>query len=105
MSKSSTTTDPLRDLPPVHPGEVLNELYLEPLELSAGALAKRLHVPRTRVERLVAGKTGISPDTAMRLARCFGTTPNYWMNLQQRYELSLAQREHAYDVIEPLTAA
>ena len=68
---------------PSHPGEVLEELYLVPLGLSAIALAKRIHVPRTRIERLVKGDTALSADTAMRLAKLFGTTPEYWMNLQR----------------------
>ncbi|MFN3226420.1 MAG: HigA family addiction module antitoxin [Hyphomicrobiales bacterium] len=105
MSKSRTTTDEPLALPAVHPGALLRELYLEPLELSAGALAKRLMVPRTRIERLVNGQTGLSSDTAMRLARFFNTTPNYWLNLQQRYDLALAANASDYDKIEPLSAA
>ena len=77
------------DLPPVHPGEILRELYLEPLDMTSYALAKRLHVPRTRIERIVAEKTGITPDTALRLARFFKTTPEFWMNLQNRFDLKV----------------
>ena len=65
---------------PSHPGEVLSELYLEPLGMGPIALAKRLHVPRTRIERLVKGDTTLTVDTAVRLARFFRTTPDYWMN-------------------------
>lgn len=77
------------NLPPVHPGEILRELYLEPLNMTSYALAKRLHVPRTRIERIVAEKTGITPDTALRLARFFKTTPEFWMNLQNRFDLKV----------------
>ena len=68
---------------PSHPGEVLAELYLEPLGLSPIALAKRLNVPRTRIERLVKGETSLTVDTAMRLSKFFGNTPEFWMNLQR----------------------
>jgi antitoxin HigA-1 len=74
-------------LPPVHPGEILREEYLVPLGMSAGALAKILNVPRTRIERLSTEQTGITTDTALRLARFFMTTPEFWMNLQTSYEL------------------
>lgn len=76
-------------LPPIHPGEILRELYLDPLEMTPYALAKRLNVPRTRIERLVAGKTGITSDTALRLARFFKTTPEFWMNLQNSFDLKI----------------
>ncbi|GAB5507925.1 MAG: hypothetical protein Rhirs2KO_30880 [Rhizobiaceae bacterium] len=75
---------------PVHPGEVLSELFLEPLELSAGALARRLDVPRTRIERLVKGETALSADTALRLSAFFGNTPEFWLNLQRAYDLAQA---------------
>ena len=90
---------------PVHPGEVLDELYLKPLDMSAIALAKRLHVPRTRIERLVRCQTGISADTALRLARFFGTTPEYWLNMQRAWELARARRALDVSDIEPLDAA
>lgn len=90
---------------PSHPGEVLQELYLAPLGLSAIALAKRIHVPRTRIERLVKGETALSADTAMRLARVFGTTPEYWMNLQRAWDLARAREVTDVSDIEPLAAA
>ena len=90
---------------PSHPGEVLKELYLDPLELSAIALAKRLHVPRTRIERLVRGDTALTADTAMRLARLFSTTPEYWMNLQRAWDLARARETVDLSGIEPLRAA
>jgi addiction module HigA family antidote len=90
---------------PSHPGEVLQELYLAPLGLSAIALAKRIHVPRTRIERLVKGETALSADTAMRLSRLFGTTPEYWMNLQRAWDLARARETIDVSGIEPLAAA
>jgi antitoxin HigA-1 len=80
------------DLPPVHPGEILREEYLVPLEMSAGALAKQLHVPRTRIERIATEQTAITIDTALRLAKFFDTTPGFWMNLQSSYDLAVGAR-------------
>ena len=77
-------------LPPIHPGEILRDLYLEPLQMTAGALARKLNVPRTRIERIVSEKIGITSDTALRLARYFDTTPEFWMNLQTGYDPSPA---------------
>lgn len=74
-------------LPAIHPGEILRDLYLEPLELTPYALAKKLNVPRTRIERIVTEKVGITPDTALRLARFFKTSPELWMNMQTSYDL------------------
>lgn len=90
---------------PSHPGEVLKELYLMPLNLSALALAKKLLVPRTRIERLVAGETALSADTAMRLARYFGTTPEYWLNLQRAFDLARIRATIDVSEITPLEAA
>ena len=90
---------------PSHPGEVLKELYLDPLEMSSIALAKRLNVPRTRVERLVKGETSLSADTAMRLATFFGNTPEFWMNLQRAYDLAKARESVDVSDIVPLEAA
>ena len=75
--------------PPIHPGEILREQFLKPLGLSAGALAKALGVPRTRIERIVKEDMGVSTDTALRLAKYFDTTPNVWLNLQTDYDLSI----------------
>ena len=87
-SRSATTTDgPVEveeRLPPVHPGEVLSEEFLRPLGLSARALAERIGVPPNRVSMIAAGKRGITGDTALRrLADTFGTTAEFWMNLQK----------------------
>lgn len=95
MSRSSTTTeiDPdFRRLPPLHVGEVLREEFLGPLGLSPYAIAKAIGVPRTRIERLTREETALTADTALRLARYFGTTAEFWMNLQSGYELDCAKR-------------
>jgi len=96
-----------KKLAPIHPGEILREEFLEPLELTPYALAKRLKVPRTRIERLAREEIGISPDTARRLAIAFKTTPLFWLNLQAAYEADLAEDliDDTYAEIEPLNAA
>jgi antitoxin HigA-1 len=95
------------ELPPIHPGEILREEYLKPLGLSAGALAKRLGVPRTRIERLVAEETPITIDTALRLGRFFVTSPDLWMSMQTGYDFKIAAAEkaEALNAITPLEAA
>jgi addiction module HigA family antidote len=90
---------------PMHPGDVLKELYLHPLDISPIAFARRLKVPRTRVERLIKGTTSVTPDTALRLARALGTTPAYWMNMQTAYDMDAASKEIDVSAIEPLVAA
>jgi antitoxin HigA-1 len=80
-------------LPAIHPGEILRELYLDPLDMTPYALAKKLHVPRTRIERIVAGKTGVTSDTALRLAKFFKTAPEFWMNLQSSYDLKVEMQK------------
>lgn len=90
---------------PSHPGEVLSELYLKPLGLSAFALAKRLDIPRTRIERLVRQETRLSADSAIRLATFFNTTPEYWMNLQHAWDLAQARAAVDVSKIRPLKAA
>lgn len=94
-------------LPPVHPGEILREEYLVPLALSAGALAKRLGVPRTRIERLVKQETPVTPDTALRLARFFRTSPEFWMNMQAAHDLKLEaeKKKRELATIESFEAA
>ncbi|MGJ8530371.1 HigA family addiction module antitoxin [Maritalea sp.] len=87
---------------PVHPGEVLKELYLDPLDMGAIAFARHLGVPRARIERLIKGTTGITPDMALRLARVFNTTPAYWMNLQTNYDMAIAVKKNDVSNIEPL---
>ena len=89
---------------PMHPGEVLKELYLDPLDMGVIALARRLGVPRTRIERLVKGTTGMTPDTTLRLARAFNTTPAYWMNMQTDHDLAAATRLVDVSDIESLVS-
>ena len=89
----------------IHPGEVLKELYLTPLKMSAPALAKRLGVPRTRIERLVKGETRMTPDTALRLSKAFGTTAAYWMTVQVNHDVARIQDEVDVTGIEPLVSA
>ena len=90
---------------PSHPGEVLNELYLVPLGMSAGALANQLKVPSTRIERLVKGETALTADTALRLSRFFGNTAEFWMNLQRAYDLNEARQQIDVSDIKPLKVA
>ena len=90
---------------PLHPGDVLKELYLDPLAMGAIALAARLNVPRTRIERLIKGTTSMTPDTALRLARAFNTTPAYWMNMQVNFDMANAVMTVNVAEIEPLVAA
>ena len=90
---------------PSHPGKVLRELYLLPLGMSAPALARHLQVPRTRIERQVKCETALTADTAMRLATYFGTTPEYWMNLQRAWDLARARETVDVSGIVPLQAA
>lgn len=89
---------PDRALGPIHPGEFLREEFLAPLGMSAGALAKALRVPRTRIERLVREMTPITPDTALRLARYWGTTPDFWLGLQVQFDLETAQDAMTDDI-------
>ena len=103
MSKSSTTT---KKFPPVHPGQILAQ-DLREAGLSMNQLAKAIHVPMNRISAVVNGQRGITGDTAVRLARYWGTTAEYWMNLQSRFELEVAQDALADSIsqIKPRTAA
>ncbi len=83
--------DKTKRLSSVHPGEMLREEFLVPLNLSANALALALRVPATRISEIVNERRGITADTAYRLSLYFGTSPDFWMNLQIHYELSLIQ--------------
>ena len=82
-------------LPPIHPGEILGEDLLKPLGISINRLGRDLRVPVNRMSEIVDGRRGITADTALRLARYFGTTPEFWMNLQAAYDLDSAQRVSA----------
>jgi addiction module HigA family antidote len=83
-----------RDIPPVHPGEILKADFLEPLGLSVNALSQAIKVPRTRLNDIVRGRRGITADSAMRLARYFGVSARFWMNLQSHYELEVAEETY-----------
>jgi addiction module HigA family antidote len=78
---------------PIHPGEILREEFLVPLRMSAHALALELKVPAPRINDIVREKRSVTPATALRLARYFSTTPDFWLNLQTAYDLKIAQRE------------
>ncbi len=82
-----------RDLPPVHPGEVLLEDFMKPMGLSQYALAKAIGVPPRRINEIVHGKRSITADTALRLGRYFGVHPQSWMNLQTHYDLEVAEMD------------
>jgi antitoxin HigA-1 len=90
---------------PSAPGEVLDELFLSPLGMSSGALARRLGVPRTRIERLVKGQTAMTADTALRLAAFFGNSAEFWLNLQEAHDLHAARARVDVSQIRPLDAA
>lgn len=80
-----------RKLSSVHPGEILQKEFLEPMGLSQNKLAMALHVPARRVNEIVLGKRGVTADTALRLSRYFGMSPQFWLGLQMDYELDVAQ--------------
>ena len=82
-------------LGPVPPGEILKEEFLDPFDLSSYALAKELNVPTNRITGIVNGERAITAETALRLSRYFGTTPDFWMNLQTHYDLEVTSRKKA----------
>ena len=86
-----TEMNPTNKMRPIHPGEVLREEFLVPLGMSAHALALELKVPAPRINDIVRERRAITPDTALRLARYFGTTPQFWMNLQTSFDLKSAE--------------
>src|SRR5262249_31174404 len=86
-------TTPKNRMRPVHPGEVLREEYLAELGMSANALASALHVPANRSGGIVAAKRAVTADTALRLAKYFGTSADFWMTLQKTYELRVAEAD------------
>lgn len=94
-----TTTD---KIPPIHPGEVLMEDFIKGFEITQNKLAVAIGVPPRRINEIVLGKRGISADTALRLARYFGVSAQFWLNLQTRYELDLAE-DRAADQIAAIT--
>lgn len=103
MSSSSTTTD-LMD--PIHPGEILMEDFITGFGITQNKLAVAVGVPPRRINEIVHGKRRITADTALRLAKYFGTSPEFWMNLQSHYDLRVERRNlAALDAIQPLQSA
>ena len=95
-------------LPPVHPGEILREDLMQPLEISINRLARDLRVPVTRISEIVNCRRGISADTALRLGRYFVNTPEFWMNLQTAYDLEVAELKSKREIerdVHPREAA
>jgi addiction module HigA family antidote len=96
----------MRDYPPIHPGEILLEEFLKPMNLSQYRLAKDIHVPPRRINEIVKGKRAITADTALRLSRFFGMSEGFWLGLQSDYDLEKT-RESLHvemDRIKPLSA-
>jgi addiction module HigA family antidote len=94
-------------LAPVHPGEVLQKEFLEPMGISQNKLAMALHVPARRINEIVLGKRGVTADTALRLARYFRMSPQFWLGLQMDYELDTAEdalEERIKEEIKPMSA-
>ena len=106
MSKEKMIKAGRNGMPPMHPGEILKELYLEPSGLSVNKLALRMGVTATRMNQVVRGERGITADTALRLAKVFGTTAQLWQNLQNTYEVRLIEtsEDESISRIQPFTA-
>jgi antitoxin HigA-1 len=88
----------LKKLPPIHPGEILSEEFLKPLGMSMNKLADELHVPANRITQIVEGRRSITGETALRLARYFGTSAEFWLGMQKDYDLQVARDEFEADV-------
>ena len=96
-----------KNRPPTHPGEMLLEEFLKPLEMSQTALAERIHVSYPRINEIINGRRGVTPDTALRLSRLFGTSPELWLNGQRNWDLWHALHSAVADeleAIEPVSA-
>ena len=89
----------MNKLPNIHPGEVLDEEFLKPLHISAYRLAKETKIPQTRISEIIKKKRRITADTALRLAKFFGTTPQLWLGLQSDYDLEESQKDISKDLI------
>jgi antitoxin HigA-1 len=94
----------MKELPPIHPGEVLLEDFMKPLGLSQYRVAIDIGVAPLRISQIVRGKRGITAETALRLARYFGTTPGIWLRLQARYELEVAQQRYGKQIDRQIKA-
>ncbi len=93
MSKSKITTD--ERLPNIHPGEILQKEFLEPMNISAYRLAKEINVSEARISEIIHGKRAITADTAIRFSKFFGTSAEFWLNLQNLYDLEEEQNIHS----------
>jgi addiction module HigA family antidote len=91
----------MKSLPNIHPGEVLQEEFLKPLSLSAYRLAKETQIPQTRISEIIKGNRRITADTALRLSKFFGNTPQFWLGLQNDYDLKESQKFIATDLEIP----
>lgn len=92
-------------LEPVSPGEILQEEFLIPMNITAYRLAKDIHIPQSRISEIISGKRRITADTAMRLSKFFGTSPEFWMNIQNQYDLDRLKKSGKiimFDNIKPL---
>lgn len=87
-----------KKLPPIHPGEILLEEFLKPLGMSMNRLAEALHVPANRITQIVEGQRSITGETALRLARYFGTSPEFWLGMQRDYDLQVARDEFEAEI-------
>jgi len=96
--------EPINKMRPIHPGEILREEFLVPMGMTAHALALELKVPAPRINDIVRERRAITPDTALRLARYFGNTPQFWMNLQSSYDLKITERETGYAIVRQVHA-
>ena len=90
---------------PTHPGEMLIEEFLKPMGLTQRELADAIHVPYQRINEIINGRRGITPSTALRLSKFFGVTPDFWMNLQLRWDLYFAQKSESDELrnIKPIS--
>jgi addiction module HigA family antidote len=89
---------------PIHPGEILREEFLAPLDMSANALAMALHVPAPRINDIVRERRAVTPDTALRLARYFNTTAQFWLNLQGAFDLRQAENDAESEEVRPMAS-
>ncbi len=96
--------EPINKIRPIHPGEILSEEFLAQLGMTAHALALELKVPAPRINDIVRERRAISPDTALRLARYFGTPPQFWMNLQASYDLKITERAKGSAIVRQVHA-
>ena len=95
MSESQIITN--ERLPNIHPGEILKEDFLVPMNVSAYRLAKEIHIPQTRISEIIHGNRSITADTAIRFSKFFGTTAEFWLNLQNLYDLEEEEHKHALE--------